>query len=134
MAEAFELERRLPIPLRFVLAVIGLFCILAPTFDLGRVVLQIGWWTPFFGAILLGAWAVGAIFLAAAIMGETQRWNVENGELVLSRKTLLTRSVEIIRPRDVDRTDIREVTWDSGPNTFSVVLHLKRGVELETPD
>jgi len=44
-AEAFELERRLPSPMRFVLGALGLFCIVAPTFDLGRVLIQIGWWT-----------------------------------------------------------------------------------------
>src|SRR5262245_48542811 len=133
-AEAFELERRLPIPMRLVLGAFGLFCILAPTFDLGRVVLQIGWWTPFFGVILLGGWSVGAIFLAAAVMGETQHWQFRNGELILSRKTLLRRSIEIIRGIDVERTDIREVEWDSHANTFSVVLRLKNGAEFETPD
>jgi uncharacterized membrane protein YdbT with pleckstrin-like domain len=133
-AEAFELERRLPSPMRFVLATAGLFCILAPTFDLGRVLFQIGWWTPFVGAIVLGAWAVGGIFLAAAIMGETQRWRFRDGELVLSRKSLLKRSIEIIRPIDVARTDIRVVEWDSRANTFSVVLSLKSGAEFETPD
>ena len=133
-AEAFELERRLPSPMRFVLAAVGLFCIIAPTFDLGRVLIQIGWWTPFVGFIVLGAWAVGGIFLAAAIMGETQHWRFRDGELVLSRKSLLKRSIEIIRPVDVARTDIREVEWDSRANTFSVVLRLKNGAELETPD
>ena len=65
-AEAFELERRLPIPMRFVLGAFGLFCILAPTLDLGRVLLQIGWWTPFFAFVVIGAWTVGGILLAAA--------------------------------------------------------------------
>jgi hypothetical protein len=131
---AFELERRLPIPMRFVLGAAGLFCIVAPTFDLGRVFLQIGWWTPFVGVILIGAWAVGAIFLAAAIMGETQHWQFRDGELILSRKSLLKRSTETIRSVDVERTDIREVEWDSRANTFSVLLRLKSGKEFETPD
>jgi uncharacterized membrane protein YdbT with pleckstrin-like domain len=132
--EAFELERRLPIPMRFVLVAAGLFCILTPTFDLGRVILQIGWWTPFLGAILIGAWALGAIFLAAAIMGETQHWQFRDGELILSRKSLLKHRTEIIRGSDVERTEIREVEWDSRANTFSVVLRLKNGAEFETPD
>ena len=133
-AEAFELERRLPSPMRFVLGAVGLFCIVAPTFDLGRVLIQIGWWTPFVGFIVFGAWAVGGIFLAAAIMGEAQHWQFGNGELVLSRKSLLKRSIEIIRPVDVERTEIREVEWDSRANTFSVVLRLKNGAEFETTD
>ena len=132
--EEFELERRLPIPMRFFLGACGLFCILVPTLDLGRVLLQIGWWTPFIGVIVIGAWAVGGILLAAAIMGETQRWQFEKGELILSRKSLLKRSTEIIRVSDVERTEIRAVEWDSGPNTFSVVLRLKNGAEFETPD
>ena len=131
---AFELERRLPIPMRFVLGAAGLFCVLAPTFDLGRVLFQIGWWTPFVGAIVIGAWTLGAIFIAAAIMGETQHWAFRNGELTLSRKSLLNRSTEIIRGVDVERTEIREVEWDSRANTFSVVLRLKSGAQFETPD
>ena len=66
-------------------------------------------------------------------MGETQHWQFRDGELILSRKSLM-RSIEIIRPIDVERTDIREVEWDSRANTFSVVLRLKSGVEFETPD
>ena len=133
-SESFELERLLPIPMRLFLGAAGLFCILMPTWDLGRALLQLGWWTPFVGAIVIGAWGVGATFLAAAIVGEAQRWQLRNGELILSRRTLLWRTVETIRGSDVERTEIREVEWDSGPNTFSVVLRLKSGAEFETPD
>ncbi len=133
-AEAFEFERLLPTPLRLVLGAAGLFCILMPTWDLGRATLQLGWWTPFFGTILIGAWCVGGMFLAAAIIGEAQRWQFRSGELTLSRKTLLWRTTEIIRGNDVERTEIRKVEWDSRANSFSVVLRLKSGREFETPD
>ena len=132
--EGFELERQLPLPMRFVLGALGLFCIIAPALDLGRAFLQIGWWMLFVGIIVLGAWVVGAIFLAAAVLGETQHWQFGNGELVLSRKSLLTRSIQTIRAGDVDRTEIRETEWDSRANTFSVVLRLRSGREYETPD
>jgi len=133
-SESFEFERFLPIPMRLFLGAAGLFCIVMPTLDLGQAILQLGWWTPFFGVIIVGAWAVGGIFLAAAIVGEAQRWQFRNGELILSRKTLLWRTSEIIQGSDVERTDIREVEWDSRANTFSVVLRLRRGTEFETPD
>jgi len=133
-SESFEFERLMPISMRLFLGEAGLFCILMPTWDLGRVVLQFGWWTPFVGVIIVGAWAVGGIFLAAAIVGEAQRWQFSNGELILSRKTLLWRTTEIIHGKDVERTDIREVEWDSRANTFSIVLRLKNGAEFETPD
>ena len=131
---ALDFERSLPMPMRLFLGAAGLFCILAPTFDLGGAILQIGWWTPFFLTILVGAWSVGGIFLAAAIIGETQHWRFRNGELVLSRRTLLWRKTEIIRNADVERTEIREIEWDSRANSFSVVLRLKSGAEFETPD
>ena len=70
-SKSFEFERLLPIPMRLFLGAAGLFCILMPALDLGQAVLQLGWWTPFFGVIIVGAWAVGAIFLAAAIVGES---------------------------------------------------------------
>lgn len=133
-AEAFELERRLPLPMRFVLGAVGLFCILAPALDLGRAFLQAGWWTLFIGVIVIGAWCVGAIFIAAAILGETQHWQFGSGELILTRKSLLNQSTETIRGNDIERTEIREVEWDSHANTFSVVLRLKSGAQFETPD
>jgi hypothetical protein len=132
--EAFELERQLPLPMRFVLGALGFFCIVAPALDLGRAFLQIGWWMLFVGAIVIGAWCVGAFFIAAAIFGETQHWQFGNGELVLSRKSLITNSTQTIRSSDVERTEVREVDWDSDANTFSVVVRLKSGREFETPD
>ncbi len=133
-SEAFELERQLSMPVRLVLGAAGLFCILMPAIDLRRAILEPGWWTPFFAAIILGAWAVGGIFLAAAIIGETQRWQFRNRELILTRRTLLWRTAETIRGKDVERTEIREVEWDSRANSFCVVLRLKNGAAFETPD
>jgi uncharacterized membrane protein YdbT with pleckstrin-like domain len=133
-AEVFELERQLPLPMRFVLGALGLICILAPALDLGRAFLQMGWWTLFVGIIVIGAWCVGAFFIAAAIFGETQHWQFGNSELVLSRKSLLTRSTQTIRSSDVERTEVREVEWDSRANSFAVVVRLKSGREFETPD
>ena len=132
--EAFAFERPLPMAMRLFLGAAGLFCILMPALDLGRVTLELGWWTPFVWTIVGGAWIVGGIFLACAIIGETQHWNFRDGELILSRKTLLRRATQIIRDKDVERTEIREVIWDSRANSFSVVLRLKSGAEFETPD
>lgn len=132
--EAFDLERTLPMPMRVFLAAAGLFCILTPTFDLIHALLQLGWWTPFLGSIIVGAWSVGGIFLAAAILGEAQHWYFRDGELILSRRSLLRRATEVIRGDDVERTGIREVEWDSRANSFSIVLKLKSGAEFETPD
>jgi hypothetical protein len=121
-------------PVRLFLGAAGLFCILTPTLDLREAILQPAWWTLFVGTIIIGAWCVGGIFLAAAVIGETQRWQFRDGELVLSRTSLLRRTKETIRSSDVERTEIREVEWDSRANSFSVVLRLKSGTEFETPD
>jgi hypothetical protein len=130
----FHFERTLPMPMRLLLGAAGLFCILTPTLDLREAILQLGWWTPFFGVIIAAAWCVGGIFLAAAIIGETQRWHFRDGELILSRNSLVRRTTELIRAGDVERTEVREVEWDSRANSFSVVVRLKTGVEFETPD
>jgi uncharacterized membrane protein YdbT with pleckstrin-like domain len=132
--EAFAFERALPMPMRFFLAAAGLFCIVMTAVDLGRVTLQLGWWTPFVWAIVGGAWVVGGIFLAGAIVGESQHWTFSDGSLILSRRTLLGRTTQVIRETDVEGTDIREVTWDSRADSFSVVLRLKSGTEFWTPD
>lgn len=133
-SQNFDIKRPLSKPMRFFLGAVGIFCILTPTFELRHAIIQPGWWTLFFGAIIIGAWSVGGIFLAAAILGEAQHWRFRNSELILSRKSPFRYKTQTIRSEHVERTDIREVDWDSRANTYSVVLHLKGDTQIETPD
>lgn len=119
---------------RIFLLCAGLFCIVAPTWELRRAFLDPGWWTVFFGIIVAGAYAVGGAFVLSAIAGSGLHWTFKDGKLTIERSSPLRKRTETIRGKDVARTEIRRIDWDSQADTFSVILHLKTGQTLETPD
>lgn len=128
----FPLSRPLPFLLRVVLGAAGVFVIVAPAWEFRGAFVRPGWISLFFAALLLGAWAVGGAFVMAAIFGEDQRWRVKDGEIEIARKALFRERTTIVRGADVVTTRIRQTAWDSGPETFSVVIALRNGEEFET--
>ncbi len=130
----FEVKRAFPPLLRVALGVAGALCIAIATWQLRHAILQPGWWTLFFGIMLLGAWAVGGSFLWAALLGEEQLWRFAKGELIIQRRSALRRVQTRIDRADVARTHVAEIVWDSRPPTFNVVLHLRNGRRFETAD
>jgi hypothetical protein len=101
MTQPLTLERRMGAPLRAVLATAGLFCIVAPAWELRRAFSELGWWWLIFGAIILGAFAVGVTFLLAALRGEAQTWRVSKGRVRIERRSPLFRKVTHIASRDI---------------------------------
>jgi hypothetical protein len=124
--------RPLPLLLRIFLASIGLFAIVAPAWEFRTVFLHPGWITLFFGAIVLGAWSVGVGFVAAAIYGEDQSWRLRDGEIEIRRSNLWRSWTTLVRAADIRETTIKESEWDSGPNSFCVVLRLVNNEAFET--
>lgn len=122
----------MPLLLRLFFGAAGLFTIITPVWEFRQAFLHPNWLSLFFGAMVLGAWSVGGAFVAAAIFGEEQRWRVEDGKITIYRCSALRRWTTIALKADICETTIKETTWDSGPNTFSVVLRLKSGDEFET--
>ena len=131
--EDFFLTRPMPYWLRFFFGAAGLFAIVTPAWEFRRAFLHPGWFSLFFAAILLGAWFVGGAFVAAAILGEEQRWRVGDGRIDIARRTFLRKWTTTVSGSDVCATTIRETGWDSGPDTYSVVLRLATGEEFESP-
>lgn len=132
--DTFVIDGREPIAKRILLAAAGLFCIVVSTWELRHAFTGLGWWTLFFGIILLGAWSVGLAFLLGAIAGQGLHWTFRNHVLTLERSSLLRRRADTLLARDITRTDIRRIEWDSRGDTFRVVVHLRSGEAIETPD
>lgn len=132
--DTFVIDGREPIAMRIMLAGAGLFCIVVPAWELRHGFEGFGWWTPFFGFILVGAWSVGLPLLYASVAGEGLRWTFRSHVLTLERISLLRRRTQKLTAKDVDRTEIRRIDWDSRADTFSVVVHLRSGEAIETPD
>ena len=133
-AEPFRIERPYYWLVRVLLAGAGLFCIIVPAWELRFAFREIGWWTLFFGAIVAGAWSVGIAFLISSVFGDGETWTFHDGELHVDRSSPWRRRSEVIGGADIARTEIRTIEWDSRSDSYSVVLHLRSGQRLETPD
>jgi len=134
MTLPLTLERRMGAPFRAALATAGLFCVLVPAWELRYAFHELGWWSLFFGAIVLGAWSVGASFLFAALRGEAQTWRVSNGSVRIERRSPLFKALTHIARRDIASLSVREIEWDSRAPTFAISLTHKSGEVFETAD
>lgn len=132
--DEFSITRPRPLFLRIMFGAGGLFTIVVPAWEFRQAFLHPGWLTLFFGLMTLGAWWVGSVFVAASLFDEDQRWQVRHGEIEIKRQNALRQWTTIIRAADVRATTIKETSWDSGPDTFSVVLNLYNGERFETND
>lgn len=112
----------------------GLAAIILPAIELRSAFFNPGLYTLFFGAILAGAWAVGAAFLYGAIFSQELRWYADRGVVTIERSSLVSHSLVTLSGADVARTEIREIEWDSKAPTFSVIVHTRDGERYETPD
>lgn len=133
-AEPFEIVGRESCLTRALVLMGGIACIAVPGWELRHAFTQIGWWTLFFGVIVVGAWSIGLTLLVGAVAGETLRWTFRDGTLVLKRSSPLRQRTQVIRATDVERIEVRTIEWDSTADTYSVVLYLKTGERAETPD
>lgn len=119
---------------RVLLLVAGLCAVVLPAYELRHAFTQLGWWTIFFGIIVLGAWSVGFAMLYGAVLSEELAWRFDGAVLTLERTTPLSRRVESLTGRDFVATRIREIEWDSRAPTYSVIVERTNGEVLETPD
>ncbi|MET0294903.1 MAG: hypothetical protein ABW042_07785, partial [Phenylobacterium sp.] len=134
MTEALRLEQPLPPALRLFLGAAGAFAIACPAWEFRTALLHPAMASIPFAVILLGAWSVGGVFVAASIAGEAMSWRIEDGLLTLRRTSLLGVRVQRIRTEDVAVTEIVTVQWDSRPDSYAVRLRLHAGRPIETPD
>lgn len=134
MAEVLHLRAPLTPALRIALAAAGAFCLATPTWEFRTAFFSPGLWSLPFALILLGAYGVGVGFLMAAVAAEARQWRIEAGAVTLTRKSLLGTRVRRITAADLAETRIRTVEWDSRADSYSVVMGLRDGTSLETPD
>ncbi|MEZ5791144.1 MAG: hypothetical protein R3D34_10265 [Nitratireductor sp.] len=122
-----------PPVLRVVLGLFGMFAILYPAWDLRHALWPVSWWTAFFGFIILGAFSVGSMFLVSAILGRESVFALEDGVLKVDQASPFGRWHVELTSRDIIRTEIVTHVWDSGPDTYSLKLHLADGKSLDLP-
>jgi hypothetical protein len=130
----FAFDAHIPAAWRVVLALFGVGVAALTTWELRAALLQPGWWTLFFGVILLGAWIVGGSALWAALMAESVSWRVEPGLISLYRRSPFRQVWEVIRARDIRAIEVAQSTLDPEDGKFHVAIHRKRGRVLRTPE
>lgn len=131
--DPFEIFNHYPGWARGLTAFGGVFCVLVPAWELRHAFLQLGWWTLFFGIIVGGAWSVGGKLLAGAVFGEALHWSFRDQRLILQRRTMLGVRTEVLSAADVTGSEIHVSTWDSGPDTYSVIVHFRAARSAVTP-
>jgi hypothetical protein len=118
---------------RLTFIVAGVAIIALVLVELGRALWPLGWWSPWFAVILVGACLIGASLIAAGIFGDDVAWTLRDAELRLDRRSLWRSKTEIIRGDDVAAMSESESVWDSGPNTWRVAIRLRTGRTILTP-
>jgi hypothetical protein len=130
----FGFDAQIPWAWRVVLALVGLGVAGVTTWELRHALLQPGWWTVFFGAIILGAWSVGGQALWTAFLAESVSWRVEPGAIRLRRRSPFREVLEVIRARDIRAIEVTQSTLDPEDGKFHVAIHRTRGPVLRTPE
>ncbi len=120
---------------RIFILLCGLICVFLPVWEFLTAFIRPNWGSIFFFAIIAGAWSVGLPLIYAALWGPSKRWRFEGDELNLTLKSPF-RGIwrQKIVGQDIADFKIRTIDWDGKADSFSVVLYLKSGATLETPD
>lgn len=116
---------------RFIFGAGGLAALVLPAWDFGTALLHPSIFSLFLWVIVLGAAAVGAVFLAGAILGDSTVLRVSPGHpaprIELSRRNPLRRRHEVLAPTDILTIEVKKHEWESRPPTWDVHVRFARG-------
>jgi hypothetical protein len=135
MTEAtVELANRHSTAKRVVLMAIGLAVAIWPIWDLWPGIASLSALSPVFWIIGLGALGLGLVFLNGAVFGQSTILLVRPDGLFLQRESLLTASLEPVRPEDLGPLAIEMHDWSEGPATWRVCLAVRGTKPLMSED
>ncbi len=120
---------------RTMLIFAGLAAILLPMIDLWPGLWPPAFLAPFFALIVLAALALGSVFVAAGVLGDSTELRVlPGGAMVLDRRNLLRHRRETLTARDVTGVRVVEHDWETRATTWSVRVTLARGKPVGSQD
>ena len=119
---------------RGLLGAFGLFALVMPLWDFRDILFQPSLFVLPFWAILLGAWSVGGLFLAGALLADDIDLTVAPGGITLGLRNPLRQTQRNLRPEDVAGVSVRTVEWDSAADSFVAEVTLADGRKLTSGD
>jgi hypothetical protein len=119
-------------PKRIILGLLGLIPLIAP-YELWYGLWPPSVFLPLVAVIVLGALAVGGLFIAGAIFGYDQAWTIRDGSVVIRRRAPVFGSRREYRRADITAADVIRHDWSDGDPSFAAVLILATGERLEAP-
>jgi hypothetical protein len=90
--------------------------------------------TPFFLAIVLGAFSVGIPMVLAGFTAPSAHWIVGPGRIEIELSTPFRKRSVAIRPGQVASFELREIETDGGSSTWAVELRAVDGKRYQTRD
>jgi hypothetical protein len=129
-----ELANRHSRPKRIVLGLIGLVVLVWPVWDLWPGIASFTLVSPVFWVIGLGAVALGAVLLAAAIFGRGTVLTVAPEGISLTEETILGQRGRPVALAELGPVTVVEQDWSEGPATFRVSLARQGGKLLLSED
>ena len=131
---SLRIEMPVPVWLRAVFILIGLFVVGVPTWELHRGVWPLNFTTPFFLFIILGAGAVGLPAIAAGLAGWASTWTVERGLIRIEKRNPFIVRHYRLAPADVASLEVVRKQAMEGDDTWAVALVSSAGERFESHD
>lgn len=131
---AFRHVVPMPLPIRVILTIAGIFVIVIATWELWRGVWPLNITSPFFGFILAGAYAVGGPVTFAGIAAPATTWTVRPGRIDIALKNPFGTRIRSYTPGAIVAFDYHEHEWDGRANTWSVLMKTATGETYQTRD
>ena len=107
---------------RVILTLAGLFALIVAPYELLGAVWPSSVLTPFFGFIMLGAMALGAVFVYAGVAAPSGKLVFHDGSLEVHKNVLRSTRRYLISASDIVAVEVQESTSSDGPSSWYAVI------------
>lgn len=121
-----------PAFVRLLLTLAGAFALIMAPYELWRGVWPLNFATPFFGAIMLAAMALGATFLYGGLIAPAARLCFSPGSIDVFYESPWGRSHKTIPAEDIRDFIVEQSQLSEGPNDWFAVIRLSNGEKLQS--
>jgi hypothetical protein len=132
-SDPYDVTQTTPALLRWGLGLFGCVLVMAVVPDFLRSLWPLSPISPFFILLTGIGLAAGLGLIYACLYGPDERWQIGHGVLTLTRSLRGQSFEREYRETDIDSLTIKTIEWDSGADTYKLVLILRDGKRLNSP-